>query len=244
MQDPYAGDIGDHGKFALLRAIALETGRSVGLNWWRTSAGARPNDGRHTGYLTTAHGERRYRPADPVLYDALRAVVTSGQRSVAALERAALIPGTARYFGEALDYDGVKVKDRIAHRAEWIQRGQVALRGSDVALLDADNGLEVASVPITRAAAPKYVFCHEARAFAEGRSLVVYQHLDHNLSAGDQIARRFAQLLPARAQFAVRHHRGTGRVYLFAPLDAHLDELLRAVRVLLAAWPRDFSLIA
>jgi hypothetical protein len=33
MQDRYAGDIGDYGKFALLRALASE-GLSVGVNWY------------------------------------------------------------------------------------------------------------------------------------------------------------------------------------------------------------------
>ena len=33
MQDRYAGDIGDYGKFGMLRALASE-GLSVGVNWY------------------------------------------------------------------------------------------------------------------------------------------------------------------------------------------------------------------
>jgi hypothetical protein len=35
MQDRYAGDIGDFGKFALLRALE-GAGLSVGVNWYKT----------------------------------------------------------------------------------------------------------------------------------------------------------------------------------------------------------------
>lgn len=80
MQDGYAGDIGDHGKFALLRAIAQTAQMRLGLHWWLTSAGARPNDGRHTTYLTSSKGELRYRATDPELFDALRTIVSSGSR--------------------------------------------------------------------------------------------------------------------------------------------------------------------
>ena len=37
MQDCYAGDIGDYGKFALLRELR-EQGLSVGVNWYKTDA--------------------------------------------------------------------------------------------------------------------------------------------------------------------------------------------------------------
>ena len=35
MQDRYAGDIGDFGKFGLLRALS-SAGLSIGVNWYRT----------------------------------------------------------------------------------------------------------------------------------------------------------------------------------------------------------------
>ena len=35
MQDRYAGDIGDFGKFGLLRALSA-AGLSIGVNWYRT----------------------------------------------------------------------------------------------------------------------------------------------------------------------------------------------------------------
>ena len=37
MQDRYAGDIGDYGKIALLKALQVQ-GLSIGVNWYKTEA--------------------------------------------------------------------------------------------------------------------------------------------------------------------------------------------------------------
>ena len=244
MQDGYAGDMGDYGKFALLRAIARTTELRLGLHWWLTSAGGRPNDGRHTTYLTTPRGERRYRPPDPNLYDALRSIVTRGTRTVAALQEAALIRGPATYFAERLDYDGIPLAMRVRHREAWLARAVETFTHCDVVLLDPDNGLEVTSTGIRAQKAPKYVFIHEARELAGRRSVIVYQHLDRSGKAADQMRRRMRQLAIGSEPFVVRHHRGTGRAYLFLPAPEHRNDLRRAADVLLATWPRDFTLVA
>ena len=50
MQDKYAGDVGDFGKFALLRALC--DGRQLGICWYRTdSVLETTNDGKHLDYL-------------------------------------------------------------------------------------------------------------------------------------------------------------------------------------------------
>ena len=50
MQDRYAGDVGDFGKLALLRALA--PGRRLRVCWYRCSgAGETNDDGRHVDYL-------------------------------------------------------------------------------------------------------------------------------------------------------------------------------------------------
>jgi hypothetical protein len=54
MQDRYAGDTGDFGKFGLLRQIA-KTGLVIGLNWYRTYRDEEHilnKDGKHIAYLT------------------------------------------------------------------------------------------------------------------------------------------------------------------------------------------------
>src|SRR5512140_547619 len=94
MQDRYAGDVGDFGKFAVLRALA--TDRALGVCWYRCSgAGEANNDGRHVAYLDQPE---RYRALDPGAFDAMANVVRS-ERSLGALEACGLLPG-ATYHGD------------------------------------------------------------------------------------------------------------------------------------------------
>lgn len=243
MQDAYAGDIGDYGKLALLRTIARTSLLRLGVHWWRAAASPNQRDGRFVGYLTSPEGEKRYRVPDPELYDGLRSLVVSGRRSVPGLQGLALLPKETRYFGELLSYAGVRLESREAHRSAWLARSLDALDGSDVLLLDPDNGLETDSVSIRRIGALKYVFRQEAEVLAKGRSLILYQHIARNGDARTQIARRLRVLGEKPGPFAVQHHRGTSRAYLFFPRPEHRPVLQHAVEVLIARWRRDYTLI-
>lgn len=243
MQDVYAGDIGDYGKFALLRTIAATTSLRLGVHWWRT-VGTRPsNDGRFTDYLTSARGVTRYRLLDPELFDGLRALVLSGARTVAGLERLGLLPDKTTYFADLLSYEEVRLASRLEHRRAWLARSQSALLTSEVLLLDPDNGLQVASVSPRSKSAPKYVFLDEARVLGTGRSLIVYQHIARDGDANTQISRGLRALEAAPGAFAVRHHRGTSRAYLFAPRPEHQDALWHAACFAVRQWDGDFTLI-
>ena len=66
MKNQYFGDIGDYGKYGLLRYLG-ERGLSIAVNWYLTPNDA-SNDGNIRGYLSKEK-DRRY---DPELYDALR----------------------------------------------------------------------------------------------------------------------------------------------------------------------------
>ena len=71
MKNQYVGDIGDYGKYGLLRFLANQ-GIKLGINWYLTADdGSR--DGKFTDYLNQS-SERVY---DPELFDALRAVAAT-----------------------------------------------------------------------------------------------------------------------------------------------------------------------
>jgi len=59
MQDRYAGDVGDFGKFGMLRCIE-NTGLRVGVNWYLVGDESHNNDGKHIGYLE----DDKYRGCD------------------------------------------------------------------------------------------------------------------------------------------------------------------------------------
>ena len=135
MQNRFTGDIGDFAKYGLLRA--LSRGRQLGVAWYLYPDEAHTSDGRHIQYL---ENPGKWRTLDPVLFDGLD-MITSGERSVAALERSGLLPG-AVFASEML-----KVKDmpsprrRREWRARWFERVMEKLARCDIVFADPDNGL-------------------------------------------------------------------------------------------------------
>lgn len=162
MQDRYAGDIGDYGKFAMLRALASR-GLAVGVNWYRIETPPQElsiNDG---GKLIPD----RLFPCDPELAHALRAISLSPERSVRELEEAELIPGASYY----------SVTTPVEERRKWHDDALSELAKAEVVFLDPDNGLLVKSVGRGSARSPKYTFYDEVADYvARGQSVIVYNH--------------------------------------------------------------------
>ena len=80
MKNQYVGDIGDYGKYALLRAFANE-GIKVGVNWYLTEDDG-SNDGKFTEYLRS--DELRWRA--PEVFDALKEIAFNTDKSVVDIE--------------------------------------------------------------------------------------------------------------------------------------------------------------
>lgn len=95
MKNQYVGDIGDYGKYGLLRFLARH-GIKIGINWYLTENDDSA-DGRFTNYLEKPD-DRYY---DPELYDELRKVAFLTNKTVQMVEEADLIPG-AVYFNSIL----------------------------------------------------------------------------------------------------------------------------------------------
>ena len=171
MQDRYAGDIGDYGKIALLRAIQAQ-GLSVGVNWYRVNPleSEKKADGSYKQedgmYLIP---EDLY-ACDRALAERLTRIAKSegrNKRSIKALENAALIPG-AKYYSELIPFAG---------RAEWHARALKRLKGYDVVFVDPDNGLQVKSVGPKSSRSVKYTFYEEVRDYIrQGQSVLIYNH--------------------------------------------------------------------
>ena len=202
MQNRYAGDIGDYGKFALLRALAAE-GFSIGVNWYLVETPPRElavNDGGKfiPDTLTSC---------DPALADALREISHGPDRSVAALERASLVPN-ARYYDDMVP---------VADREEWHARALSALDGADIVFLDPDNGLLVKSVGKRSAKAPKYAFYEEVAGYvARGQSVLVYNHRSRKKAEdyfGEIYERLAAAVSGATDISAITFHKGSVRDY-------------------------------
>jgi hypothetical protein len=140
MQHRYVGDVGDFGKFGLLRALCGESDASplkLGVVWYLVPDESHNEDGKHTRYLDRLP---RFRNCDPELYDGLRQLllddrggIISGRRHLATVEGSGLLPAGTLFFNEPLRYNaGIHFRDRTAMRSEWLARALRATVNADV----------------------------------------------------------------------------------------------------------------
>ncbi len=217
MQDRYAGDIGDYGKFGLLKALQAE-GFRLGINWYKATPPTKKEEENEDGKHRIAE---RYDACDPVLAETLRAISTSPQRSIKALEQAALLDATRTVY-----YDKMV---KIEGRAQWHEDALQALADCDLVFLDPDNGLLVKSVGRGSAKSVKYVFDEELNDYlARGQSVLLYNHRARKPAAQyfQELADRCAALPAAQGKpiCALTFPKGTIRDYLLiaaTPDHAH-----------------------
>lgn len=151
MQNQYVADVGDFGKYGLLRALtgvyppALPRLR-LGVVWYLTQSDG-SSDGGHRSYLAPANA-KRFRPSDPELHDALARISTS-ERSVGAVERSGALPPDTVYSNE--------VAPPGAARRVWAHAAFRAVADCALVFVDPDNGLAPRSVGPLSIRAPKYV---------------------------------------------------------------------------------------
>lgn len=218
MQDRYAGDVGDFGKFAVLRALATQ--RTLGVCWYRSSgAGEHNNDGRHIAYLE--HPDR-YRVLDHEAFDAMGRVVRA-RRTLQALEACRLLPGAT--------YHGIEVPRGRPDREAWFRAMAQTIEHCDLVFTDADNGFEWSTL------SPKCVARDEVRALRRrGRALLLYHHQTRRAGGAAADFEHFARWLfevGARSVEGVRLRPYSSRFYLLVDGDRALS---RSLRDFCASW--------
>jgi hypothetical protein len=248
MQDRYAGDVGDFGKYGLLRAL-VGGGLRMGVVWYRTDpcdVGDRPHqdDGKHRSYL--ARHAPRFRECDPDLHDRMQAYLDPAHRSVANVATSGVFPLATRFYepilglGHLPSGGPVAQRRRLDHRADWLRGALDATRNAEFVFLDPDNGLECDSTAPHHQAGPKYVALSELSPFIErGQSLVVYHHIGRSGGNAEQQTR--AQLRRVGSPgFGLLFRRGTCRAFLVLPASGdHARELRsRADQLIAGPWGR------
>ena len=239
MQDGYTGDIGDYAKHGLLRALAGtpdDRPYRLGVVWYRTPDETALGDGRFVEYLLPT-AEAEFRPCDPPLYDALRALVMTGNRSIAATRNREILPLETIYYESLLSYMGVSKGRRLAIRAAWCDQAVIATTPCDIVFLDPDNGLR--SKPLSgKPVECKSAHIEELRPYCDrGQSVIVYHHL-YRQQHGKQMA-EWADTLQEvlgleQSPIALRFARRSPRAYFVLPSAAHRPTITRAIREFLA----------
>ena len=157
MQDRYVGDVGDFGKYGLLRVLSGLMGDprfKLGVVWYLFPNEDHNSDGKHLGYLLKP---RDYRDCDEQLYDKLRNLlvddlgqIMKANRLLSIAEKSGLLPDDTIFYSDPLSYSRVPLNSaRLSLRKEWITRALTQTVSADFVFLDPDNGIECKSVPRT-----------------------------------------------------------------------------------------------
>lgn len=211
----------------------------LGVNWYLNESEEANSDGTFVHYPDL-------RDLNPHLFDSLAAITNSGNRTVAALERAGVFPRNTIFFSDPLPARNMHFEQREAARRDWFRRAVDALRPADVVFVDPDTGLAGGERLQRTADAAKYAFLSEIEDHLQaGQSVIVYQHqtrraggvaaeIDHWLS-------RFTPRHPAC--FALVFRKFSVRMYFVIPSDTASEALLRrATEFTQGPWRSAFEL--
>ncbi|MGI5823467.1 MAG: hypothetical protein ACOX6Z_05935, partial [Dethiobacteria bacterium] len=243
MQNRYTGDVGDYGKYGLLRCLAAPVPTSermprLGVNWYLVPDETDNRDGTYTGYLASDK-EPLFRPCDPGLYDRLQVIIRENLRSVQQITAGKILPAGTKFYAETLSYSHLKNKKdaRLAHRSRWVQRGLKQLKNCDLVFFDPDNGLGVPSCPRHYKQGIKYAFYDElVDYFKRGQSLIIYNHRDRKpmplyLERFRKIKKYFPQVSTI---FYLRFTSYSVRDYVFVPQPDHINLLKEKIEIMLS----------
>lgn len=231
MKNQYVGDIGDYGKYGLLRFLANH-GIKIGINWYLTENDS-SSDGKFTGYLTKPTD----RDCDPELYDALQKIAFRTDKTVKMIGNSGIIP-RAEFFDEILKNSSLEGKAVKWTRRLWFNNSILMLKDAELIFADPDNGISFTKTIRTKDS-EKYILPDEVcDYYHRGKNVVYYCHKGRRkLEDWEQVKTEIRKYLRDAQILAVTCHRGTQRSFIFV---LHPDSCLRYDQILKAfldsAW--------
>ena len=235
MRDQFVGDVGDFGKYGLLRRLTgltdPETPASdllLGVVWY---------------YRPDVRGEdsnpveRDRRVCDPNLWDELGELARPGNRFVHHVEQSLIVPAGTRYFRDLLSFRGIPAgNQRQQVRAQWLERALQATEGADIVYLDPDIGLIPRSKNPNAEDGCLYADHHDLTRFLErGQSVVLYQTI-----RGKSVEKRINDVKNCSPIEPITLQYGT-RLFFVIPQPEHGDHIrTRIDRMLAGPWGRHF----
>ena len=181
MQNRYVGDIGDYGKYGLLKFICNSANLYLGINWYLVEPeelGEEDNsDGKKIKYLSKPKDYRKY---DPDLFDELKNIMMSNTRTVYEVKKhhILILQKQPIFYDKLLSYRGKKnIEARKTARDLWLEESLQRLKECDIVFFDPDNGIKPLKTKEYRKKGIKYVFREEAEKYYDlGKSLIIYNH--------------------------------------------------------------------
>ena len=235
MQNRYVGDVGDFGKYGLLRWLCGKpelpdndpdspTGKlRLGIVWH-----LHPDEENGGGGIDTPPNLRKY---DCHLYDQLQKIRRTNV--VRVKQSLVLHCPTEAYWEKTLCFSRqMKRPERETLRKEWLDGALRTTDGSDIVFVDPDNGIACeCSSPFIKTG-PKYAYLDDLNRFTErGQSLVIYHHLTRRHGEAIEEIQHFANRLKTELRHAdlsiaaLWHHPKVARFYFVVGQRQHQDTI-------------------
>ncbi|SEQ85270.1 hypothetical protein SAMN02910369_02544 [Lachnospiraceae bacterium NE2001] len=234
MKNQYVADIGDYGKYSLLKAFTDEKIK-VGINWYLTSDDG-STDGRFTDYLNNDN----LRNYNPLVFDKLKIISAKPEKSVQDIEYSNMLVG-AKYYSEKIEFEG-SPQERENLRKRWFDKSLEVLAGSELIFMDPDNGL-LETGDAKKIRAEKYILPDEAKQYYEsGCNVVFYCHKGRrSLEKWDEYKSFLPCFIPEAKPVVITFHKGTQRSYIFLIHPHNYINLKHIIDKVLVTWNRVFT---
>ena len=243
MQDKFVGDVGDFGKYGLLRTLSgiepkSKPGYRLGIVWYFGDDGA-PHDA-DLAYLSKPNEFRRH---DEALFDALMAMATAKRRTVAEVKRQRLL-GRRRFLGRNAVFFSDHVPGREG-REQWLSAAVARTSKTEIVLLDPDNSLATSKMEAKSARSTGHAYLNEVRPFVKrGQTVVIYQSFGRN--PGDkrkkQIRRWHDECLTKLGLDEPPQIVTTSkRAFIILPATHHVEHVDHRLDILVERWGEHFK---
>ncbi|MDD4950767.1 hypothetical protein [Sulfuricurvum sp.] len=215
MQNRYTGDIGDFGKFLLLKHLFPNA--PIATIWYIYPDESHNTDGSHTVDESNIKVYQHCSAIDSAMSELFNAIHCEPSRHVGLFEMYPVLPN-AHYFKETVVGDGEY------YRQVWLKRAMCFIEQtqSSIVCLDPDNGIEPASMAkLTKSKQGKYATYGEIETFFEigcVDHVVIYQHFHRQGAHETQMQEaktKFETLYEGRAVVTIiRHNPVQARFYI------------------------------
>lgn len=230
MQNRYTGDIGDFGKFLLLKHLFPE--QSIATIWYLYPDETHNNDGSHRVTKTNPTLYHHCHAIDPQMAEVFNTIHEEGKRHVKCFSEASVLKN-GHYFTQSILGEGEN------YRLQWLTRATEFIQANrcSVVCLDPDNGIEPKSFnTLTIFKQGKYATYSEIETFFTLECvshLVIYQHFHRQQSHENQMReakQRFERLYEGRGEVTIiRHNPVKARFYIIISKPTEILESIQSL---------------
>ena len=252
MQNKYVADVGDFGKYGLLRYLSGKTACDdlewlrMGVVWYWHHDEPHNGAGKFTSYLarTPKDDKQEYRDCDSDLWEKLRDLMLNNDRCTRCIERTGILPEDTLYCDAQLSYfPRMSPAVRKTTRGHWLDTALAATKDAGLVFVDPDNGISGDALMFT-AKGPKNVYMGDLNRFWErGQSLVVYHHMgimENVCDAARQKARTVRDGLAGAEPIPLLYRKGAVRAFYVIPQPCHKELITaRVCRMLDSPWGKN-----